>query len=282
MLGMCSTWGRKRDSQRAVTAQVGEVSMMQPRDNKRARLLPSATLDTLDDDLLIKCASYLDADGLAQLGRTSARFGIPQAGQQRSLANEAARQRFRQSATDEERKCLPKYGDESDIGLCRALELSRQPLRFDELVGNGFSSQEHPASVTYTGRGGWSTAMSGHVMRGGRHFVEFTLTLNEDDVYINLGVIRPVSLTNGIDLLADWEGIVYPATVSSSQQPALAENLRSHPRGLQGGMTAKSTAVVTTVVMEIAVGPTGTMPCVLPQGGKDVKYWKKVAQLGCC
>ena len=83
----------------------------------QARLLPSAALGTLDDDLLIRCASYLDADGLAQLGRTSARFGIPQAGQQRSLANEAAHQRFRQSATDEEGKCLPKHDDESDMIL---------------------------------------------------------------------------------------------------------------------------------------------------------------------
>ena len=83
---------------------------MQPRDNKRARLLPSATLGTLDDDLLIRCASYLDADGLAQLGRTSVRFGIPQAGQQISLVNETAHQRFRLSATDEEMSCLPKHG----------------------------------------------------------------------------------------------------------------------------------------------------------------------------
>ena len=91
---------------------------MQPRDNKRARLLPGHTLDTLDNDLLVRCASYLDAGGLAQLGRTSARFGIPQDDQRRSLANEAARQRFRHSATDEEKSRLPKYGDESDVGLC--------------------------------------------------------------------------------------------------------------------------------------------------------------------
>ena len=100
--------------------------MMQPRDNKRARLLQSATLDALDGDLLIRCASYLAPDGLAQLGRTSARFGIPQAGQQRSLVNEAAaHQQFRQSATDEERSRLPKYDDESDVGFYRALEQLR-------------------------------------------------------------------------------------------------------------------------------------------------------------
>ena len=124
---------------------------MQPRDNKRARLLPSATLDVLDNDLLIRCASYLDADGMAQFGRTSAQFGIPQAGQKRSLVNESALQWFQQSATDEERGCLTKYEGESDIGLYRALESLRQPLCFDWLVGNGFSPQENPASVTHTG-----------------------------------------------------------------------------------------------------------------------------------
>ena len=193
----------------------------------RARLLPSTVLDTLDNDLLIQCASYLDADGLAQLGRTSARFGIPQPGQQRSLVNEAAHQRFRHSATDEENKCLPKYVDESDIGLYRALEQLRQPRRFDELFGDGLSSQEHPARVTRTVRGNWSTAMSGHVMRGGRHFVEFKIAADEQNTpYIYVGVLRPVSMTNGIDVEADWEGHVYPI-VSSSYKSSAAEKLRS-------------------------------------------------------
>ena len=199
---------------------------MQPRDNKRARLLPSATLGTLDNDMLIGCASYLDADGLAQLGRTSASFGIPQAGQQRSLVNEAARQLFRQSATEEENKCLPKYGEESDIGLYRALEQLRQPLRFDDLMGDGLRSPEHPARVLYRDRLGWSTAMTGHVMRGGRHFVEFAITNDEQIRNVQVGVIRPVSLTDGIDLEADWRGSVYPVCVSSSYQPAIAEKLR--------------------------------------------------------
>ena len=200
---------------------------MQTRDNKRARLLQSAALDVLGNDLLIRCASYLDADGLAQLGRTSARFGIPQAGQERSLVNEAAHQRFQQGATDEERSSLPKYGDESDIGLYRALELLRQPLCFDELVGKSFGPQEHPARVTCSGHGGISTAMSGHAMRGGRHFVEFTTAFDDSLTSVNLGVIRPVSLTNGIDLEADWKRFVTPMIVSSSFKPAVAEKLRS-------------------------------------------------------
>ncbi|EJK77899.1 hypothetical protein THAOC_00236 [Thalassiosira oceanica] len=200
--------------------------MMLNRDNKRARLLPSAALDVLGTDLIVRCASYLDADGLAQLGRTSARFGIPQAGQQRSLANEAARQRFGQSATGDEGSRLPKYDDESDVGLLRALEQLKQPLCFNELVGDGFSPQEHPASVTHTGPNAWSAAVSGHVMRGGRHFVEFTIN-DALSSFIHMGVVRLVSLTDGIDLDADWEGSVNPACVSSGNKRAVTEKLRS-------------------------------------------------------
>ena len=208
---------------------------MQTRDNKRARLLPSDTLDALDNDLLIRCASYLDADGLAQFGRTSARFGIAQPGQQRSLVNETAHQRFRQSATDEERGSLPKYDGESDICFYRALGLLRQPLRFDELVGNGFRPQENPASISFTGGGNCSTAMSGHAMRGGRHFVEFLIASTSRMPLVFLGVIRPVSLTDGIDLEDDWRGIVDPGTVSRSNKSAVAEKLRSQRTTKWGG-----------------------------------------------
>ena len=76
--------------------------MAQPtHDDKRARFL-----DALDNDLLIRCASYLDADGLVQLGRTSSSFGrIPQAGEGRSLVNEAAHQRFRPRLTRKGAAC---------------------------------------------------------------------------------------------------------------------------------------------------------------------------------
>ena len=142
--------------------------------------------------------------------------------------NQAAHQRFRQSSTHEETNFLPKYADESDIGLCRALELLRQPLCFDKLAGNGFGPQENPASVTHTGNGGWSTAMSGHVMRGGRHFVEFSIASGSSiPPALCLGVIRPPSLTNDIDLGADWEGRVNPMFVTSSNKPAVSEKLRS-------------------------------------------------------
>ncbi|EJK44687.1 hypothetical protein THAOC_36757 [Thalassiosira oceanica] len=75
---------------------------------------------------------------------------------------------------------------------------------------------------------GWSTAVSGHVMRGGRHFVEFAIeTHRQGAPSVNLGIIRPVSLTDGIDLETDWEGKVHPVFASSSFKPAVAEKLRS-------------------------------------------------------
>ena len=65
-------------------------------------------------------------------------------------------------------------------------------------------------------------------MRGGKHFVEFAITKDEQDrKFLQLGVIRPVSLTNGIDLNADWKRAVDPTSVSSSFKPAVAEKLRS-------------------------------------------------------
>ena len=202
--------------------------MHHPRDIKRANLLPTSTLiEALDNDLLIRCASYLDADSLSRLGRASTVFGSPQDGQRRSLVNEAAHQLFRQSATDEERICLTKYDDESDIGLYRALEKLRQPLSFDELAGHGFRPQEHPARVTHNDFGVWSTAVSGHVMRGGRHFVEFAINCGIGPAptgnIVFLGVIRPVSLSHGIDLEADWGGSVNPVYF----EPELSEKLRS-------------------------------------------------------
>ena len=67
-----------------------------------------------------------------------------------------------------------------------------------------------------------------HAMRGGRHFVEFAITNDEQNTPVaHLGVIRPVSLTNGIDFSADWRGQVYPMNVSSTNKAAISEKLIS-------------------------------------------------------
>ena len=65
-------------------------------------------------------------------------------------------------------------------------------------------------------------------MRGGRHFVYFSIVSSSIIPQVNLGVIRPVSLTDGMDLGTDWRGSVNPVFVSPRDQSALAEKLRSH------------------------------------------------------
>ena len=88
-----------------------------------------------------------------------------------------------------------------------------KPLRFDELVGDGFSPQENPARVVFTDGDDDSTALSGHVMRGGRHFVALAISGGYRSC-VDLGVIRPVSLTKCIDLDADWRRSVNPVNIS--------------------------------------------------------------------
>ena len=53
--------------------------------------------------------------------------------------------------------------------------------------------------------------------------------------FVHLGIIRPVSLTNGIDYEADWQGSVYPMIVSSNYKSAVAEKLGSQRTARWGG-----------------------------------------------
>ncbi|EJK65976.1 hypothetical protein THAOC_13124 [Thalassiosira oceanica] len=77
-----------------------------------------------------------------------------------------------------------------------------------------------PTVTRCSGHAGWSTAVSGHTMRGGRHFVEFLINKTEGfPAAVCLGIMRPVSLTDGIDLEADWGGDVDPVVASSSYIP---------------------------------------------------------------
>ena len=121
--------------------------------------------------------------------------------------------------------------------------LLRKPLLFDQLEGGRVwspttTSKRHTHRRPAVPDG--FTAMSGHVMRGGRHFVEFTIDYSiaqygRSTIYAHLGVNRPVSLTNGIDLEADWRGQGNPVAVSSGYEPAVAEKLRSQRTAMWGG-----------------------------------------------
>lgn len=120
------------------------------------------------------------------------RFGAkvdPQAN--RSLAEEAARRILTQIQTTNERDALPRYAEESWIALFQQLWLLRAPLAFDTLFGLGIyhvvesTTQEEVAVNTDQ----YYTAMSNHIMRGGRHYAEFTIS-GGNNMFI--GVMRPI------------------------------------------------------------------------------------------
>ena len=87
-----------------------------------------------------------------------------------------------------------------------------------------------PASVTYiTGRGGSLVDCNVRACDEGRQVLcrIHNQSTRRNIPAVDLGIIRPVSLTNGIDLQADWEGDVHPVNFSSSFKSAIAEKLRS-------------------------------------------------------
>ncbi|EJK74198.1 hypothetical protein THAOC_04133, partial [Thalassiosira oceanica] len=167
-----------------------------------------------------------DAEPRQQTGPVSAkRASWPGQRPPRSM-HFLSRRRWAGAAREDERKVRDPSG--------RPRKINRERGGPSALAGNGFRAQENNASVTVNVTGhNWSTALSRHTMRGGRHFAEFSTTpRNELDRYFaHLGVIRPVSLSDGIDLVDDWEGIVHPVTVSDNGygylRPTLSGKLRS-------------------------------------------------------
>merc|ERR1711862_675395 len=118
--------------------------------------------------------------GWDQRQSTCSRFGSAQDGQLRSFLNKAAHRMFRHLATEYEVNALPRYEDESEVSLLRQLDLLREPLKFGQLVGNNihYTSAESKSSVSpTTGSISWSSALSNFVMRSGKHYAEFNITV---------------------------------------------------------------------------------------------------------
>jgi len=155
-------------------------------------------LSVFDSTLVIVIISFLPPTALANVGRTCRRFGSVRDGQRRSLANETARQMFESAATEYEIYALPRYGNESEISWLRQLNLLRERFEFGQLIGNNirYASAETKSSVSTKYYGCYSSALSNHVMRRGKHYVTFNITNGLDDrcdnYHIYVGLIRPL------------------------------------------------------------------------------------------
>ena len=152
----------------------------------------SFPLLSLGSDLLIRCVSYLDPNGMVQLGCTSTLFGRIQPGCQRSFVNRTAHQVFL-GASEHEQDALPKYANESDVKLYRELLSLRQALIFSECSPDvQISDMGMRQRMT---KHSWGTSFGSQVMRGGKHFVRFPITnhVEDDNICALIGVVRPLS-----------------------------------------------------------------------------------------
>ena len=152
---------------------------------------PGVDLSVFDDDLMVGALSFLGTHDLVSLAKTSKRFSLSQEGQP-SLIERAASWAFMNSASVEEKTRLPKYTNESHLELLRQLEIGRENLGFDLLVGDSFEHVDTlMTSKVYSNVMVVDCCMAvcrRNVMRAGRHFAQFNQTKSGFD----MGVIRPI------------------------------------------------------------------------------------------
>ncbi|EJK70117.1 hypothetical protein THAOC_08551 [Thalassiosira oceanica] len=157
-------------------------------------------------DVVCLLAALLDAQDLCQMSLTCKAIGGKQAGYNGlSLAEEAARQLFEQSATEWEGSCLLKHDGEGWVELYRHLLMLRSKLTFDQLVGANIQYGEEQSSFRASTLITCSALCSNHVMRSGRHFTTFTFTAITDAfACVKVGIVRPVQIirSNLISLIA--------------------------------------------------------------------------------
>ncbi|EJK56946.1 hypothetical protein THAOC_23069 [Thalassiosira oceanica] len=158
-------------------------------------------------DMIVRCLSYLDSRDLANVALTSRAYG---GGVQRPstsadavpplpFVEKAAMQIYAEETTADERAVLPRYEDESWLGLLHDLEIHRGRLVFHRLIGSGTGASYvdgNRAHLASAGRRGNSicTAVCNEVMRAGRHFATVEVFSGS---LLRFGVIRPIEHLDG-------------------------------------------------------------------------------------
>ena len=100
--------------------------------------------------------------------------------------------------TDDEKKALPRRGDESWIGLYQEfLSVFRLPLQFNKLVGNCLHYAEGSNKTIVQTKVGHTaiTAICSNIMRAGKHSVSFQVTDNHPSLFgsVACGIMRPTT-----------------------------------------------------------------------------------------
>ena len=172
--------------------------MVQTRKRLKTAVFESVLFNS---DILVAIGPYLAAEEFVNLASTSRHFGGrtptgPHTNnnnmhQNLSLMEKIACQVINKEQTLQERAALPTYQGEGWIALYHQLLLLRKPLIFDHLIGrfaqyvDGDKSRVMLSAYPYTAK----SAVSSHIMRAGKHYVE---VLTRSDMGL-VGVMRPVA-----------------------------------------------------------------------------------------
>ena len=148
-----------------------------------------------NSDSLFKIASYLPAEGLLNLALTCRRFGAQtrssgEGDNNLSLIEETARKIVHDVATNEQRNALPCYDGCNWLSKYNYLQTLREPLTFDQLVGQ-FSYVDGNKSCVNSASD-WATAFSNNIMMAGKHYASFEVSREETSWrHFLVGVMRP-------------------------------------------------------------------------------------------
>jgi len=152
-----------------------------------------------NSDTLSKVISYLPSIDLLNLALTCSRFGISDDDEQ-SVIKKSAHILVQDIATEEQLAALPHYNGESSLADYHYLQLMREPLLFDQLVGAAEYVNSGDKSCIASNRT-YSTAISNNTMRAGKHYVTFSIGAgNADTGCSSIGVMRPGQVNQGAQI----------------------------------------------------------------------------------
>jgi len=158
---------------------------------KRQKVDDSTTYEEavlFNSDTLSKIISYLPSIDLLNLALTSKRFGVFDVDEQ-SVIKKSAHIIVQDVATEEQLAALPYYEGDSSLADYHYLQLMREPLAFDQLVGAEYVNSGDKSCIRHNGLNSWKTAFSNNILRAGKHYATFVSQSNDDNLMV--GVMRP-------------------------------------------------------------------------------------------
>jgi len=174
--------------------------------NKRLKTdhVGSGLLSFDNDIIALGIGPFLQSNDMLRLALSCRRFGLAGKGGSNdiSLMEEAAMRLVSSDGTTAaERACIPRADGESWMGIHHELQVLRQPLFFDQLVGDGIEYDAEDKATVCSCSKGFSTALGNMVMRAGKHYVEF----ERDDCeynFVQVGIMRRIK---GLGERGMWE-----------------------------------------------------------------------------